>query len=113
MTEQDPHGLSPATPGAKLDGGKSPIVSGLLQHFPLACAEVARVTEFGARKYSWHGWSSVPNGIQRYTDALGRHLAEIDGPVDADSHFLHAAQVAWNALARLELMLRAEADASE
>ena len=30
----------------------------------------------------------------------------IDGPIDPATGLMHAAQVAWNALARLELMLR-------
>ena len=106
-TERDPAGLAPSVPGAKLDAGKAPIVSGLLQHFPLACAEVARVTAYGAKEYTWLGWRSVPNGIVRYTDALGRHLAEPDGSMDGKSKLLHAAHVAWNALARLELLLQA------
>jgi hypothetical protein len=39
---------------------------------------------------------------------MGRHLIaeEIEGPIDASTGLSHAAQTAWNALARLELMLR-------
>jgi len=37
-----------------------------------------------------------------------RHLLaeETEGPIDNDTQCLHAAQVAWNAMARLELILR-------
>lgn len=44
--------------------------------------------------------------------AMGRHLTgeAIDGPTDPATGLAHAAQVAWNALARLELMLRASED---
>lgn len=106
--ETDPHGCDPNQPGAKLDAGKAPIMQGVFQYFPRALAAVAGVSALGARKYTWGGWESVPDGINRYSDALGRHLLseKIDGPVDPETDLMHAAQVAWNALARLELMLR-------
>lgn len=108
--ELDPNGMSPHAPGAKLDSGKSPVVRGCLQYFPLALKQVALLSEFGANKYAWKGWESVPDGIARYSDALGRHLLdEAHGPYDDNpggSGFLEATAVAWNALARLELMLR-------
>lgn len=106
--EQDPNGKAAHELGAKLDAGKSPVFQGLLDYFPRACLEVARVSAKGAEKYAWKGWEQVPNGFARYSDALGRHVfAEgIDGLIDKDTGLLHAAQVAWNALARLELLLR-------
>jgi len=109
MPEIDPNGMAAHTPGAKLDAGKAPISQGVLQYFPRALREVSLVSLAGARKYAWKGWEKVPDGVSRYSDALGRHLLaeEIDGPIDADTGMLHAAQIAWNALARLELMLRA------
>ncbi len=112
MAETDPNGIAPHTPGAKLDAGKSPILRGAMQYFPRALAAVADVSAHGAAKYMWKGWQSVPDGVDRYGDALMRHLAgeEIDGPVDPETGLAHAAQVAWNALARLELMLRSGED---
>ena len=106
--EKDPNGILPGQPGAKLDGGKSPVMQGVLQYFPRALLEVGKVSEFGAQKYTWKGWESVPNGPARYGDALGRHILyeSMEGPYDRDSKLLHAAHEAWNALARLELMLR-------
>ena len=107
MPEVDPHGLKPSDPGAKLDAAK--IRAGLVgMGFARALEQVAHVGTFGANKYSDNGWVSVPNAIPRYTDALWRHLlAEGRGEtVDADSKLLHAAHLAWNALARLDLMLR-------
>lgn len=107
--ETDPNGILPTSPGAKLDAGKSPIIRGAVQYFPRALEKVAGVSLFGATKYTWNGWESVPDGVARYSDAMGRHLIgeKIDGPIDPETNLLHAAQVAWNALARLELMLRA------
>ena len=77
-----------------------------------ALLAVADISQYGATKYAWKGWMSVPDGVDRYGDALMRHLiAEAtDGPIDQETGLLHAAQVAWNALARLELMLRTGED---
>lgn len=106
--ESDPNGKQPHEPGAKLDFGKSPIRRGLLEYFPRACLEVAEISAFGAAKYAWKGWETVPDGITRYGDAGARHIAKsaIEGPYDSDSGKLHAAHEAWNALARLELILK-------
>jgi hypothetical protein len=96
------------TGAIKYDAGKAPIYRGLLGYFPRAATAVALISEFGARKYAWNGWEEVGDGLNRYTDAMVRHLtAEGKGEVlDPDSGHLHAAHVAWGALARLELILR-------
>ena len=108
--ELDPTGLSSTEKGAKLDAGKSPIMQGVIQYFPRALQAVADLSGVGAKKYSWDGWREVPDGINRYSDAMARHLLDeaIEGPVDngpGGSGELHATAVAWNALARLERML--------
>lgn len=105
--EKDPTGLDAHAPGAKLDHGKSRL--GLvLGGFARALQAVGEVGTFGARKYTPNGWMAVPEGIDRYTDALYRHLLkEAQGEVyDPDSALHHAAHAAWNALARLDLILR-------
>lgn len=104
MSERDPAGVPPNSPGAKLDAGKAPVLRGALQYFPRALTAVAEVSAFGAGKYTWGGWESVPDGIARYGDAMARHVLA-DG-ADEQSGLSHAAHAAWNALARLELMLR-------
>jgi hypothetical protein len=108
MIEFDPNGLPLSAPGAKADAGKPAIYQGLLAYFPRACESVAAVSTFGASKYSWKGWESVPAGFERYSDAMVRHITrEGSGELkDPDSKFYHAAHTAWNALARLELLLR-------
>lgn len=108
LGESDPNGKQSKEPGAKLDAGKSPLLRGCLQYFPRALAAVAQVSEVGANKYTWNGWEKVPDGINRYGNALARHLAAeaVDGPIDRETECLHAAQVAWNSLARLELILK-------
>ena len=107
MNEKDPNGLNSKEPGSKLDEGKAPISRGLLCYFPRAVLAVASVSQRGAEKYSWRGWASVPDGTNRYLDALGRHLAyrAIEGEKDKDTGLDHLAQIAWNSLAALELYL--------
>ena len=107
MTEKDPTGRSQHAPGAKLDAGKlRPAL--VLGGFARALAAVTAVGTFGAAKYTDDGWISVPKGTERYDDACLRHwLAEKSGePVDKDSELEHAAHTAWNALARLDLLIR-------
>lgn len=107
--QKDPHGKSPEQPGAKLDSGK--IRAGLvINGFSRALEEVSKVGTFGANKYSDNGWMQVSNGIERYTDALHRHLlSEAKGEInDPESNLKHAAHAAWNALARLDLIMRSE-----
>jgi len=114
VAEADPTGRDPHQPGAKLDAGKAPMLRGLLDYFPRATLAVANVSAFGASKYAWKGWESVPNGAERYSDALGRHIVKeaIEGPIDRESGLRHAAHAAWCALARLELLQRADEQAA-
>ena len=101
--------------GIKMDGGKPPVYRGVFSYFPRAVEAVATVSAFGAAKYNWNGWEHVEDGITRYSDAMVRHLIkEGKGEVlDDDSGFRHAAHTAWNALARLELILREKEDIVE
>ncbi len=112
--EADPTGRSPHDPGAKLDAGKTRL--GLvLGGFAAALEQVGRVGTYGVQKYTEDGWKSVPDGQARYTDAMFRHLlTEMEGEIfDPDTGLYHAAQTAWNALARLELMLKEEVNVDE
>src|SRR3990172_1496625 len=107
--EKDPNGIQKGEPGAKLDANKIPVTRGCLHYFPRALLAVAELSGLGARKYSWKGWEKVSDGINRYGDALGRHELAIEGDFqrrDKDTGALEATAVAWNALARLELILR-------
>jgi hypothetical protein len=108
LTEKDPTGRNPHEPGAKLDSGKSPLFQGLLDYFPRACEAVANVSAFGASKYAWKGWEAVPDGVNRYENAMVRHITKeaVEGSYDSDSGLLHKAHRAWNALASLELYIR-------
>lgn len=111
----DPHGLEVHAPGAKLDKNKPPIFDGVLQYFPRALVSVAELSDWGATRYSWEGWREVANGFRRYSNAMGRHILKekTEGLYDLDARndpkfpaeILHATQVAWNSLARLEKLL--------
>ncbi len=104
MEDRDPH-----VAGFKDDGHK-PRPSLVFESFARALEQVIAVGTFGAAKYTDDGWKYVENGITRYTDALYRHLiAEAKGEAaDKETGRLHAAHAAWNALARLELLLQQE-----
>lgn len=109
LAQETPPAPDPHAPGAKLDAGKPQ--ADLLLSFGNALMAVAEVATSGAEKYSRDGWLGVPDGENRYTAALVRHLlaTKVDGPAYEEHGVTwdHDAQVAWNALARLELKLRA------
>ncbi|MBK7544116.1 MAG: hypothetical protein IPI57_20760 [Candidatus Competibacteraceae bacterium] len=109
--EQDPNGLSPHTPGAKLDANK-PNCDLVFGGFANALLEVAKVGTFGAQEYTANGWKSVPNGVNRYRSAIYRHLLTPDF-LDRKSALPHLAHAAWNCLAALELLLSTEVTCSK
>ena len=81
----------------------------IITDMPRALMAVAEVASFGALKYGKSNWLHVENGVERYTNAMDRHrIKEGVETHDGDSGLMHAAHAAWNALARLELMLREE-----
>lgn len=98
-----------ATGAFKLDVGKPPIYQGFIKYFPRAIEAVASISKFGYEKYgTWGGWLGVDDGMNRYMDAKCRHMIdEAKGEERAsDSKLLHAAHEAWNAMAKLELLIR-------
>jgi hypothetical protein len=86
----------------------TPVVSGVLDYFPDALAEVARVSKVGNDQHNpgqplhWAKEKSTDEA-----DALVRHLME-RGTLDTDGT-RHSAKVAWRALALLQRELEAEA----
>jgi len=70
--------------------------------------EIARVYTVGAEKYGANTWQNLPDAYARYKGALLRHLTAIDKGQqrDPDTGCLHAAQVAWNAIAMLHTVLK-------
>lgn len=95
---------------------KDPVWAGVLARFPMALREVAKVSAWGTRKHNVPiddmSFLTIPDAYRIYSDACGRHLLDeaVEGPVNAaDGDLLHAAQLAWDALARLEVFLRQRA----
>ena len=94
-------------PGAKDDKAKP--MAGVLLDFSRALQTVVDVGTYGAKKYTRTGWATVPEGSQRYLDAMMRHLLAMDvdpDGLDPETGLPHLAHVAWNALAVLELQAR-------
>ncbi len=83
------------------DRKASPIMSGVLDYFPLAVAEVARVSKAGNDQHNpgqplnWARGKSTD-----HADCIVRHLIE-RGTVDVDGQ-RHTAKAAWRALALLQ-----------
>lgn len=96
--------------GIKHDNGK-PRLAEMIIDFKEPLQELCKVWEFGANKYSKSNWKLVDNGIDRYSNALLRHLvAEEDKLTDDESGLLHSAHIAFNALARMYFILKERED---
>ena len=92
--------------GTKYDNGKLRLAEMIID-FRVAMEELCKVWEFGANKYEKSNLKKLANPIDRYTNALLRHLlAEETNLVDDESKLLHAAHIAFNALARLYFIAR-------
>lgn len=92
--------------GKKYSEGKAPMGI-LLKQFRLALEAVAMRSKKGHEKYKetdqdWMNFKRVPDAIEQYTDGTARHLAYIG---DDETELGHEAATAWNALARLQLIL--------
>lgn len=92
--------------GTKYDNGKLRLAEMIID-FRVAMEELCKVWEFGANKYGKSNWKKLAKPIDRYTNAMLRHLlAEETNLVDDESKLLHAAHIAFNALARLYFIAR-------
>ena len=92
--------------GIKYDSGKAKIGE-MLVSFKRSLLEVCKVYEFGFNKYGKDNFKNVENGYTRYTNAMIPHLLKEDSEVyDEETELLHASHCAWNALARLEMLLK-------
>lgn len=85
-----------------------PITSGVLDYFPAAIAEIARVSKAGNEQHnpgqSLH-WARGKSSD--HADCIARHLME-RGTLDTDG-LRHSAKMAWRALAFLQEEIEAEA----
>jgi hypothetical protein len=85
-----------------------PIVTGLVDYFPDALAAVAEVSFVGNEKHNpgqpLH-WSREKSAD--HADCIGRHLVE-RGTIDEVTKVRHSAQLAWRALALLQIEIEAD-----
>lgn len=85
-----------------------PLVTGVLDYFPAALAEVAKVSKAGNDKHNPGQPLHHSRGKSTdHADSLLRHLVD-RGTVDADTGMRHSAEVAWRALALLQQELEDE-----
>jgi hypothetical protein len=92
----------------KSDMGK-PRVAKTMKAFPLALIAISELSDFGSEKYPDTHWHDVPDGFNRYSDAMMRHFLSEGGDCldkDIESGLLHITATAWNAMGRLEILLR-------
>ncbi len=98
--------LLPSDPAARKD---LPITTGVLDYFPLAIAEVARVSKAGNDQHNpgqplhWAKGKSMD-----HADCIPRHLID-RGSLDTDG-MRHSAKLAWRALALLQTELENDAN---
>lgn len=104
-TQTPPSGSKPLLPHDSAARKAIPITTGVLDYFSAALAEVAKVSMAGNEKHNpgqplhWARGKS-----QDQADAIGRHLLERGG-FDPDTGLRFTAQLAWRALALLQLEL--------
>lgn len=122
INECNIQGYQARGPGIKLDDGKPKPFKHFLLEFPNAINAVAKHAEYSVDDpgHVLYGWKSVPDGFKRYSEAVTRHLIDSPPPYeevplalgDLNQHVLAATIVAWNAMARLELLLQSRAAGS-
>ena len=89
-----------------------PLARGVLDYFPAALAEVAKLSQAGNDKHNpgedlhWARGKSMD-----HADCILRHLAD-RGTVDAEDGIRHSAKIAWRALALLQEELEKDAGAA-
>jgi hypothetical protein len=99
--------------GNVIDGNSAerkgvPLASGVLDYFPAALAEVARVSKAGNDKHNpGKPMQHSRNLSTDHADSLLRHLVDRGG-IDPDTGQRHTAEVAWRALAMLQQELEDE-----
>lgn len=106
---RDPEDLSvtgdlhtPVLGGSSEDRKATPMATGLLDYFPAALAEVAKLSKAGNDKHNpgqllhWSRGKSAD-----HADTIVRHLVD-RGTIDPEDGLLHDVKVAWRALAMLQ-----------
>lgn len=86
---------------------KIPLCSGVIDYFPAALAEVAKLSHIGNEKHNpgealhWAREKSTD-----HADCIARHLVD-RGKIDPNTGLSHSTEIAWRALALLQEELEA------
>lgn len=84
-----------------------PLTTGVLDYFPAALAEVARVSKAGNDKHNpGQPLHHARGKSMDHADCILRHLAERGG-IDEGTGVRHTAELAWRALALLQQEMEA------
>lgn len=90
-----------------------PLFSGFLNYFPDACLAVAELSRIGNDKHNpgqpLH-WSRDKSND--HLDCIARHLLDA-GKIDADTKVRHSAELAWRAMANLQVEIESSARLNE
>ena len=101
----------PLLPTDPKERKKIPLWSGLMQYFPDALIEVAKLSYIGNEQHNsgepLH-WAREKSSDQE--DTILRHLME-GGTVDSDG-CRHSTKLAWRSLAKLQLEIEADREKS-
>jgi nucleoside 2-deoxyribosyltransferase len=88
-----------------------PITTGVLDYFPAAIAEVAKVSKAGNDKHNpGEPMHHARSKSMDQADCIARHLLERGG-IDPETGQRHSAQLAWRALAMLQIELEEAGEA--
>lgn len=99
--------MTQALPTGSAERKAVPLARGVLDYFPAALAEVARLSQAGNDKHNPGEELHHARGKSTdHADCIIRHLVD-RGIVDPDDGFLHEVKVAWRALALLQESLEA------
>ena len=105
VTPKLPENVALIKEGVKHDNGK-PLIGDMIVDYKVQLLELCKVFEHGTKTYGLGNWKQVENGEERFTNAMIRHLLREDEVYDEETGLLHAAQVFFNAGARLYFILK-------
>lgn len=103
-TPKLPENVALIKEGVKHDNGK-PLIGDMIIDYKVQLLELCKVFEHGTKTYGLGNWKQVENGEERFTNAMIRHLLRENEVYDEETGLLHAAQVFFNAGARLYFIL--------
>lgn len=104
VDRKDNFGYNPILPSDPMERKRYPVASGVLDYFPSALVEIAKVSKAGNDQHNpgeplhWARGKSMDQA-----DTIIRHFLE-RGTLDSDG-LRHSAKFAWRALALLQLEL--------